>query len=289
MTFASSILEVLFTPFLLGIMGSALWGRVLPSRTIPGLLFHSVPKNYRPALSAIPRSRFKSIVYCLKSSGFVSRTLSKAFSRGCSAADVPQFQREILLTFDDGCRTFFTQVLPLLEEWEFKATVFLVAGYLGKTSSWDVMSSCIHLTKAEIMEISDLGHEIGSHGLTHADFTYLKRADLWSELIDSKKILEDSIGKKVTALSFPYGSWNTRVWELAQEAGYTCGTIYRKHRRMLNGLFPVYGVYSCDTPQNVLARIAPLHTMSLSVSCARIMSHFSKGAPLWKFDKKYIL
>jgi len=281
-----SLLAILFAPFFMGVAGIVIFGRTIKFRSVPGLLFHSVsPENCQITLSSIPVSRFKSIAYYLKMNNFSSLTISEARS----ADIIPPSPRHVLLTFDDGCRSFFTQVLPLLEELKLKATIFPVAGYLGKSSSWDIMPLLAHLTKSEVREISDLGHEIGSHSLTHADLTYLGVSDLSAELTDSKKILEDVTGKEVTSLSFPYGNWSTRVWERAQEIGYRSGTIYRKHRHILPGLFPVYGVYNFDTPSNILSRIAPKHPLSISVSCARIMSHFAKGAPMWKFDKKYKL
>jgi peptidoglycan/xylan/chitin deacetylase (PgdA/CDA1 family) len=145
-----------------------------------------------------------------------------------------------------------------------------------------------HLTKAEVREISSLGHEIGSHSLTHPNLTYLAEADLARELGDSKKLLEDITGKSVSAISFPFGSWNPRVWERARELGYTHGTLYRNHAGAA-GLFPVYGVYGFDTASAALTRLAPPYPVSLSLACAKIMSHFAKGAPLWKFRKNYHL
>jgi peptidoglycan/xylan/chitin deacetylase (PgdA/CDA1 family) len=177
----------------------------------------------------------------------------------------------------------------VLERFRFKSTVFPVAGYIGKTSSWDVLPEFPHLAAAEIRDISRLGHEIGSHGLTHSNLAWLGTDDLRAELLDSKKILEDITGKEVSSLSFPFGSWNPRVWACAQEAGYTRGTAYRRHSGRRPGLVPVFGVYRFDTPEYVLARIMPALPFSLSVACARIMSHFAKGAPLWKFRKNYRL
>jgi peptidoglycan/xylan/chitin deacetylase (PgdA/CDA1 family) len=280
----STLLELLLTPFIMGMSGIAIFGRTRKIPSVPGLLFHSIsPEDFQLTLSSIPVSRFKSIISYLKMNNFYPLIISEV--NGTDIVSPPL--RKILLTFDDGCRSFFTQVLPLLEELKIKATIFPVAGYIGKLSSWDIIPLFAHLTKSEIREISDLGHEIGSHGQTHADLSYLSANDLSAELNDSKKILEDITGKEVTALSFPYGSWNTRVWKRAQETGYRNGTIYRNNQQSIPGLFPVFGVYNFDTPPTILSRVAPKHPLSLSVSCARIMSHFAKGAPLWKFDKKY--
>ena len=289
MTVFSILFDTLLTPFIFGITGVSFFGRSSLTATIPGLLFHSVPlKNHRLIPSTISISSFKRIVYYLKSKGFSSITFGEYVSMDHGVSDRHPFHRQLLFSFDDGCRSFYTNVLPVFEEVKFKAIVFPVAGFLGKSSSWDVVPPFTHLSKSEIIEISSLGHEIGSHGFTHADLTRLGTKDLSNELYGSKKMLEDITGKKVTSISFPFGNWNNRVWDRAQEAGYRCGTICRKHNKLHSGLFPVHGVYGFDSPQNVLARIAPSFPISLSLSCARIISHFAKGAPLWKFDKRYI-
>ncbi|MCU0609174.1 MAG: polysaccharide deacetylase family protein [Chitinispirillaceae bacterium] len=245
---------------------------------LSGLLFHSIAAENKLTLSAVKPQHFRSMLKLLQQHGYSATTVSDAHAGQTT-------DRSVLITFDDGCKSFLTQALPVLEELGFKATLFPVAGSIGQWSTWDVMPGFKHLTKDDIRAISGLGHEIGSHGMTHSDLTMLGSADLAAELRESKKILEDITGRAVTALSFPFGSWNQRVWESAQEAGYSCGTLYRKHRAIA-GLFPVFGVYRFDRAEDVLARVAGKN--SLSRLRAMMMSHFAKGAPLWKFSGRYV-
>lgn len=275
-------------PFILGAAGASIFGRAI-RKTTPGLLFHSLDLQGGLSLSALSTLRFRKILDHLATNGFYSLTLDQPDANTGKIPETVKTKRPFHLTFDDGCRSFMTRALPVLDQYHFKATMFPVAGYLGKTSSWDVLPQFAHLSKQEIREISDLGHEIGSHGLTHSNLTYLNTADLKKELSNSKNILEEITGKSVTSLSFPFGSWNNRVWDAARETGYLRGTIYRRHRYTLPGLVPVFGVFRFDSPESILARISPASTFSFSVACARIMSHFAKGAPIWKFQKSYSL
>ncbi|MBN2035727.1 MAG: polysaccharide deacetylase family protein [Chitinispirillaceae bacterium] len=280
----SHILSALLFPFFTGAAGVFFFGNPVRRPAVRGLLFHSIYSNqFRPALSSVPAKLFSAIIHRIKSNSFVPITTHDAMNR--SADGTAQWQ--FLLTFDDGCRSFYTRALPVLEALNVKATLFPVAGYLGKTSTWDVLPVFSHLSKSEVREISGLGHEIGSHSMTHPDLAFLNDRDLSEELNGSKKLLEDVTGKKVTSISFPYGSWNKRVWDRAVEAGYRCGSIYRKHRHALPGLFPVFGVYGFDTPEAVLSRLSSNKPLSTSVALAKMVSHFAKGAPVWKFEKKY--
>src|SRR5439155_1384889 len=45
--------------------------------------------------------------------------------------------RAIIITFDDGYRSNRTIALPLLRQYGFGATIFLVTAQLGKTNAWD--------------------------------------------------------------------------------------------------------------------------------------------------------
>ncbi len=285
MTSLFSFIALFFSPFITGAVGTGLFGRTV-RRRVPGLLFHSIYRgNIQHSMSSISANCFSSIIQYLLDYKYTPITISQA----CDPADEAQSTNNCLLTFDDGCRSFFTHVLPILDESGIKTTVFPVAGYLGMPSKWDIMPVFYHCTKSELRTISERGHEIGSHGMTHTDLTLLGNSDLLYELNDSKKLLEDIIGKEVNAISFPYGSWNERVWEQAKSAGYRFGTIYRKHRHVNQALFPVFGVYNFDTPQSVFSRIETTDSLSVSVACARMMSHFAKGAPVWKFDRKYMV
>lgn len=64
-------------------------------------------------------------------------------------------------------------------------------------------------------------HEIGSHTMTHPqDLKLLSPEDLENELVTSKKVLEDMIGKEVTKFCYPRGRFNTEVKEAVRQAGY---------------------------------------------------------------------
>jgi peptidoglycan/xylan/chitin deacetylase (PgdA/CDA1 family) len=280
-----SLIYLVLSPLICGFTGTVFIGRTAKPAKVPGLLFHSVfSERFRFSMSSISLFRFNKIILYLLENGLSPVTISDT---GVSCNNILPFQNRFLITFDDGCRSFFTNVFPLLEESGIKATVFPVAGFLSRKSTWDILPVFDHLTKSELREISDHGHEIGSHGMTHTDLTFLRDSRLSSEVNDSKKMLEDIIGKKVSAISFPYGSWNKRVWEQALSAGYSFATTYRGHRYSYPGHFPVYGVYNFDGPQSVLSRIKPRLPLSISITCAKIMAHFARGAPMWKFNKEY--
>ncbi len=88
---------------------------------------------------------------------------------GYSFRSMPEFlageasgSRDIVITFDDGGRSFIDCALPVLEEFSATATMFVVAGFPGHRGEgmelldWD-----------EIAELEARGIDIGSHTLSH--------------------------------------------------------------------------------------------------------------------------
>jgi peptidoglycan/xylan/chitin deacetylase (PgdA/CDA1 family) len=118
----------------------------------------------------------------------------------------------IALTFDDGYRDNLTVALPLLEEYGVPMTLFVVAGFVDSDG---------YLSEAELREIAN--HPlitIGSHGLWHRHFTRLSSDEARFELVESKRLLEETTERPVDLLAWPYGECSADVEQLAGECGY---------------------------------------------------------------------
>ena len=117
------------------------------------------------------------------------------------------------ITFDDGHRSQFENALPLLAEFGASATFFITAGWVDQKTDY--------VSAAELRAIAAAGHRIGGHGLTHTLLTHCSASELRSELLDSKRILENAIGSPVSVISLPGGRYDRRVLDGCREAGYT--------------------------------------------------------------------
>lgn len=120
--------------------------------------------------------------------------------------------RAIAITFDDGYRDNLTVALPLLEKFNLPMTLFVVAGFVDSDG---------YLSEEELQEIAN--HPlitIGSHGLWHRHFNRITLDEARFELKESKHLLEDTIGKPVDLMAWPYGECSAEVEQLAGECGY---------------------------------------------------------------------
>lgn len=114
--------------------------------------------------------------------------------------------------FDDGHVSNYEHALPLLEQCAVKAVFFVTAGFTGTREGF--------MDWGQLRELVSLGHEVQSHGWSHAHLTECSEAELKDELVRSRQTLEDKLGIVVDALSFPGGRWDERVLDACAQAGY---------------------------------------------------------------------
>jgi peptidoglycan/xylan/chitin deacetylase (PgdA/CDA1 family) len=288
MAYIVAAVTCLLLPLAVGLFALLTWGRRQASAApVHGLMIHDIRATRRLDLSYVTDPVFRQFLERLVKDGLRPVTLREYLTLlpDTSAA----WHSLFILSFDDGSESFYTKALPVLEEHGMKAVVFPVVNLVDKTSSVDVFAAEPRLSRRQLREAAALGHEIGSHTISHPDLVRLRDADLDTELRDSRARLEDMVGQSVRALSFPYGSWNSRVWEAAKRAGYTCATAYRGDCRGDRTIVPVHGVYSLDTAEDMLARVRQSRSASIPLSRSFAMRQFSRGTSLWQFRRGYQL
>lgn len=141
------------------------------------------------------------------------RLLLKEGWRGVSVGDaMASFApKTVAITFDDGTETDLLLAAPILRECGFGATFYVTTGWTGQPG---------YLSPSQLRELSGMGFEIGSHSMTHSYLTDLDDSALRREMADSKLRLEQDIGKAVEHFSCPGGRYDSRVAQIAREAGY---------------------------------------------------------------------
>ncbi|MBD3392102.1 MAG: polysaccharide deacetylase family protein [Chitinivibrionales bacterium] len=270
-------------PLAAGLIAIAVGGRVRPERQpCPALLFHSVPQTGVQGLSYTTAATCRGLLEYLHAHEYTTLTVDQACDGGARDA-----RRPIVLTFDDAFEDFCANVLPVLERLNMRVTLFPIVNYIGRSSTWDIYKPLDHLSAAKLREIAGKGHEIGSHTLSHPDLLFLSREDVRHELHDSRQALEDIVGKPIRSLSFPYGRWNGRIWQQAQECGYVNATVYGNHIPDSGRLLHVEGTYSFDTLSDLVEKVERRRPLSNVFARSRIMPHFAKGSPVWLFRKNY--
>jgi peptidoglycan/xylan/chitin deacetylase (PgdA/CDA1 family) len=155
------------------------------------------------------------------------RWLRRRGLRGVSMGELLQAaaqgraRRLVGLTFDDGYQDFIANAMPLLQEYGFTATLFVLAGRLGGQNEWSRPGPCKPLLTADdVREIDRAGMEIGSHGLEHVSLLTADDLQLNRETVLSREILSELLGRPIPGFCYPYGFLDTRVVDAVRAAGY---------------------------------------------------------------------
>ncbi len=174
-------------------------------RAIPILMYHAVADTPLTSLTELfvkPSTLAKQLQY-LNDNGYQTLTFEDLI-------DIDRYDKPILLTFDDGYRDNYTELLPLLEQYNAKATVFVIP------SNFRHKNFC---TEAQIREMADSGHiSIQSHTKTHRGLANVTgEKTLASELGESKTIIEALTNRPVVVLAYPNGESNQTVQQTAAQ------------------------------------------------------------------------
>lgn len=116
-------------------------------------------------------------------------------------------KKQVAISFDCAWGTDYTdKLLEIMKENDIYCTFFAVEFWTEKHADY-------------IKKISDAGHEIGTHSATHPHMSKLDKEGVKRELLTSKEAIERVTGKKVELFRAPFGEYNDRVIETAQELG----------------------------------------------------------------------
>ena len=192
---------------------------------IPVLNYHAIDGN----MAEQPDSRnvsvslqsFKDQMAWLNQQGY--KSISEADLRNVVLHRKPVAGKHMLITFDDGYYSLLQYAQPVMAQYGFVATLFLSTGYIGKPyglSDFYFVGEDRQLSWDELRTLSAKGWSIQSHGNNHVKMNGLNKETLIKEITDSKKVIEQNLGKTVDSFAFPYGLYNKMVLDQLAIAGY---------------------------------------------------------------------
>ncbi len=128
------------------------------------------------------------------------------------------------ITFDDGFVSVLENAVPELISRGIPVTLFVPAGYLGRVPQWDhsihVASDEVVVTAEQLLALPEHLVAIGSHTMTHANMVMADPDTAKWELRESRRQLENALGREIKLFAFPYGKYTYAAARLGYEAGY---------------------------------------------------------------------
>lgn len=199
---------------------------------IPIFMYHSiesVPKSSIMRSLHTPPRRFKFQMWLLMIMGYKGLSLRelKPYLDGVKTGKV------VGITFDDGYKNNLINAAPILKQYNFSATCYLVSDYIGESNIWDLDKGIDQkplMNYGDIQKWVDLGMDIGAHTQTHSDLTKLNKKQFELEISKSKDFLENQFKLTIGDFCYPYGCFNESILSAVKKAGFVSATTMIRGR-----------------------------------------------------------
>lgn len=182
---------------------------------IPILMYHYIEivtdtnDTIRQSLAISPTT-FDAQIQTLKDNGYTFLTMYEVAS--ILAGDKNPPQKPVVLTFDDGYRDFYTDVLPMLKKHNVQAVAYLCPQLFGKPN---------YMYEWQIREVINSGLvEIGAHTMTHLYLKGASKKAATKEIMESKHTLQRMFTLPVVSFAYPYGAFDEQAMEIVKQAGF---------------------------------------------------------------------
>lgn len=240
-------------------------------RSVAVLLFHRVSDDIPGDGLTVGTHWFRRLCGLLRDRFHVV-PLGEALRLVDTAAGLPR--RTVAITFDD-CYRDNLKAAQMLADFGLPACFFVPTQYVGTDHvfAWDRgLKPMPNLGWNDLHEMVRLGHDIGSHTVSHVDLGMVGFDEARREMGDSKKTLENRLGRPARWLAYPYGgisNFRPEYLPLVHEAGY-------------DGCFSGYG--GCVRP-GMLGQVLPREPMPYFRSLLNLELHVS-GCLEWFYGLK---
>jgi len=185
---------------------------------LPILMYHDVvPEAQLPKLSGerihytIHVKKFREQMEFLKSQGMRGISFSEFYTFVQNDPQELFSGKYVVLTFDDGHRSQVEFASPILKEYGFTATFFVVTDWIGTPD---------FASENDLLKLVTSGMDVQSHTASHIFLMELNSHQAVKELLGSKKKLETILNRPVDFLSLPGGRSDRSIWQLCGSYGY---------------------------------------------------------------------
>ncbi len=223
-------------------------------RRIPILMYHEVAAGTELAALRgktqhsyiVTREQFHAHMDLLHGLGAQAIDLDHVLAWKEGQRDLPP--KPVVITFDDGFAGNERHALPILTEFGFHATFFVISNKVGDP---------LMMTKRQLRVLADAGMAVQSHTANHPLLSRLDASQTGAELADSKAALADIVGQPVRHISLPNGDSNAHYRQLAPELGYVtgCGSGFGLNDRSADVYFLRRIAIKADTPASTVGGI----------------------------------
>lgn len=184
-----------------------------PCVHLPTLMYHHVqdPKvaaDKKQTSLTVNTDIFRQQMQYLKDKGYSTKTVNDLINCFNGGATIPG--KSVLVTFDDGYDDYYLNVLPILKEMGFTATVFVPTGLMNNPGylSWDQINSA-----------AGQGTFFANHTWSHKN-VQVAQSVLTTEITTADAQLSEKGLNNPKVFAYPYGFSSSNAEKLLTQLGY---------------------------------------------------------------------
>lgn len=183
---------------------------------VPILMYHYISEppedadEYRTDLS-VPPERFRQQLQYLRDHGFTPIDLYDLSLAVTARKELPE--KPVILTFDDGYVDNYHNAFPILREFGYSGTFFVVTEFVDTQAP-------AYMSWAMIEEMAAAGMRIENHSRTHADMTAQERDGLIWQIRGAQETLTAHLGYEPRFFCYPGGRYDEDTIAMLQELNF---------------------------------------------------------------------
>ncbi len=200
---------------------------------VPILCYHQI-RDWRAKDSKgakdyiVPVTEFKKQMQMLADSGYHTILPDQLYAYLATGAPLPS--KPVMLTFDDTDLDQFTVAKPEMDKHGFKGVFFIMTVSLGRPR---------YMSKAQVKQLADEGHVIGSHTWDHHNVKKYQGDDWLTQIEKPTKTLEEITGKDIKYFAYPFGLWNPPAIPELKKRGMVAAFVLAEKRDPQDPLFTI--------------------------------------------------
>ncbi|MEI7508549.1 MAG: polysaccharide deacetylase family protein [Flavobacterium sp.] len=163
--------------------------------SLPVLMYHSISKNDISDLTVLESELEKQFKY-LKDNDYETIFYSEIDKR----------KKQVLITFDDGYVNNFDLLIPLLIQFNFKATIFIPFEFIGKKDYWWTNTQAI-MSVEVLKKLNPKYVQLGWHSYSHQSYKSLTIEQIKDDLIKSSDIISSNSLAVSPVFAYPFGKF----------------------------------------------------------------------------------
>lgn len=179
---------------------------ILMLHTVNNAVVNPIARN-----NTIRPMTLERLIMDLLASGYTFMTLSDAYV-------APLKQRTIVLTFDDGNVDNYTNLFPILQRHQVKATLYITCrrgeAFLSETQIREMVASGLI--------------EVGGHTTSHCELHSCSPEEGYQEIVKNRMALQALTGQMVTSFAYPGGFCPDYAVGAVEKAGFTTAVLTKR-------------------------------------------------------------